>query len=129
MELGQKISFFISTPSRHPANQNGYDSIKHVYKKDYVNPKFYELMRGARHCSSSTAPNPTMAPLEYRRHLIGKLLNSHEPTHFAALAFPPAADETARIDPAFRRRLQPIELFGCRFTTRAFNDRGSHRAH
>lgn len=44
MELGQKISFFISTPSRHPANQNGYDSIKHVYKKDYVNPKFYELI-------------------------------------------------------------------------------------
>ncbi len=35
--------FSISTPSRHPANQNGYDGLLHRYKADYVNPKFWIL--------------------------------------------------------------------------------------
>jgi lysophospholipase L1-like esterase len=35
--------FSISTPSRHPANQNGYDATTHRYRSDYVNPKFWTL--------------------------------------------------------------------------------------
>lgn len=46
------------------------------------NPNFYELMRGARHgcCAwcfdllELDGTNHTMAPLEHRRHLLGKLL-------------------------------------------------------
>ena len=35
--------FSISTPSRHPANQKGYDAISRRYGADYVNPKFWIL--------------------------------------------------------------------------------------
>ena len=36
-------SFGISTPSRHPGNQNGYDTTHHRYRADYVNPKSWVL--------------------------------------------------------------------------------------
>ncbi|MGF7037692.1 hypothetical protein M2273_000926 [Mucilaginibacter lappiensis] len=35
--------FFVSRPSRHPANQKGYDSIRHCYREEYVNPKFWHV--------------------------------------------------------------------------------------
>jgi hypothetical protein len=37
------VSFGISTPSRHPANQNGYDPGHHRYRADYVDPKSWVL--------------------------------------------------------------------------------------
>ena len=35
--------FSITTPSRHPAEQVGYDPHAHRYRADYVNPKFWVL--------------------------------------------------------------------------------------
>lgn len=33
----------ISTPSRHPANQKGYNTLLHGYNSDYINPSFWEI--------------------------------------------------------------------------------------
>jgi hypothetical protein len=35
--------FLISTPSRHPANQQGYDPTTHRYRAEYVNPNFWSI--------------------------------------------------------------------------------------
>ena len=37
------MSFGILTPSRHPANQNGYDPELHRYRPEYVNPQSWGL--------------------------------------------------------------------------------------
>jgi len=34
----------ISTPSRHPANQKGYNSLLHRYNPEYVNPPSWEII-------------------------------------------------------------------------------------
>jgi len=41
----QELKFFlsVSTPSRHPANQDGYDSIRHRYLPIYVQPEAWIL--------------------------------------------------------------------------------------
>jgi hypothetical protein len=41
--MPQFARFSISTPSRHPANQAGYDSDHHRYRPDYVIPPFWVL--------------------------------------------------------------------------------------
>lgn len=40
-------SISISTPSRHPANQKGYNPATHSYKKTYVNPPSWTIQLGA----------------------------------------------------------------------------------
>lgn len=41
--MSQTARFTISSPSRHSANQRGYDSDEHRYKPEYVNPTSWEL--------------------------------------------------------------------------------------
>ena len=41
--MSQLIRVVISTPSRHPANQEGYVPAGHHYRTDYVNPEFWVL--------------------------------------------------------------------------------------
>lgn len=42
--MSQFTGFSVSTPSRHPANQKAYDSTRHQYQEDYVNPKFWDIL-------------------------------------------------------------------------------------
>src|SRR5688572_26685930 len=46
--MPQVARFTISTPSRHPANQDGYEFSRHRYRPEYVNPPSWELNLAAR---------------------------------------------------------------------------------
>jgi lysophospholipase L1-like esterase len=55
--MSQVARFAISTPSRHPANQHGYDPDRHRYRPEYVNPPHWEINLFAAPNGITEAPN------------------------------------------------------------------------
>src|SRR3954452_10857825 len=60
--MPQVARFTISTPSRHPANQNGDDAGEHRYGPEYVNPPYWELNLRAVPDGITEAPNGRERP-------------------------------------------------------------------
>jgi|GEM_PF-1831423 hypothetical protein len=57
-------TFSISTPSRHPANQKGYDAKHHRYRAEYVNPEFWTLVLDASPGLPKSANGDVRVPSE-----------------------------------------------------------------
>ncbi|MHA7207930.1 GDSL-type esterase/lipase family protein [Arthrobacter sp. MDT1-65] len=66
--MARDAVFSISTPSRHPADADGYDSSRHRYRPEYVNPDSWKLLLHA--WPSGTQENPQSEELTFPPDLL-----------------------------------------------------------